>query len=118
MTDSPLSNVRRFSSASGSVSTAMMPVSSAEIAAGPCTRASKRPPSTFCALAPPEEKNDTAPTCSDSSRFGDRIDRVDGDGLQVRAEHGLDRALPTRLDDELLGQARTVGERIRSSATR
>ena len=45
------------------------------------------------------EKNDTAPTCSESSRLGDRIDRVDGHGFQVGAEHGFDGAFPARLDD-------------------
>jgi hypothetical protein len=44
----------------------------------------------------------------------DRVDRIDGNCFEVRAEHGLDCALPALLDDELLSQARTLDQRIRA----
>ena len=46
-------------------------------------------------------------------RTGNRIDALDADGLQIRPEHGLDRSLPTGLDDEILRQPAPLVERLR-----
>ena len=103
-----------LSSASGSVSTAMMPVSSAEIAAGPCTRASRRPPSTLlrAGAARGEERHRADLQRFEALAIASIVSTRHG--FQIRAEHGFDGALPARLDDQLLAEARTLGERIRA----
>ena len=45
-----------------------MPVNSAEMAEGPCTRDNKLVVSLLWPLLPLEEKNETVPTCSESMR--------------------------------------------------
>jgi hypothetical protein len=41
------------------------------------------------------------------------VDRIDADGLEIRAEHGLDRTLPAGVDIELLGETRPAGKPAR-----
>src|SRR5690606_33291554 len=46
-------------------------------------------------------------------RLRDRIEALDADGLQVRAENGFDGALPATLHDEPFGQASALVELLR-----
>ena len=48
-----------------------------------------------------------------AEQLGDTVQAIDADRLQIRSQHGLDRALPAVIDPQLLRDTRLVVQRMR-----
>ena len=85
--------------ASPGVSVATMPANNASRPAGPRTRTQRIAPVAARPTGPvgAGKKSDGAGSQA-VEHAGDVVDRIDADGLEIAAEHGLDRAIPALVD--------------------